>query len=71
MNDHNSQRSKSPTSTKSQSEEEYEIPCEGDLLVVRRMLGLVLKPFDESQRENIFTLGASLMTVVFLNCEWG
>jgi len=54
MSDHNSQRSKSPTSTKSQSEEEYKIPCEGDLLVVRHMLGQVLKPFGESQRENIF-----------------
>jgi len=31
-----------------------EIPCEGDLLVVRRMLGIIQKPFDETQRENIF-----------------
>ena len=54
MSDHSSQRSKSPTSPKSQSEEEYEIPCEGDLLVVRHMLGQVQKPLDESQRENIF-----------------
>jgi len=30
------------------------MPCEGDLLVVRRMLSQVQKPFDESQRENIF-----------------
>jgi len=48
MSDHSSQRSRSP------SEEEGEIPCEEDLLVVRCMLGQVLKPFDESQRENIF-----------------
>ena len=54
MSDHISQRSRSPTSSRSLSEEEIEIPCEGDLLVVRRMLGQVLKPFDESQRENIF-----------------
>ena len=54
MSDHSSQRSNSPTSTKIRIEEEYEIPCEGDLLVVRRMLGQVLKPFDESQKENIF-----------------
>ena len=54
MSDHNSQRSRSPTPSRSPSEEESEIPCEGDLLVVRRMLGQVLKPFDESQRENIF-----------------
>jgi len=54
MSDHSSQRSKSPTPSRSPSEEENEIPCEGDLLVLRRMLGQVLKPFDESQRENIF-----------------
>jgi len=54
MSDHNSQRSRSPTSFRSQSEEENEIPCEGDLLAVRRMLGQVQKPFDESQRDNTF-----------------
>jgi len=54
MSDHSFQRSRSPTSSRSQSEEEYELPCEEDLLVVRRMLGQVQKPFDESQRENIF-----------------
>jgi len=54
MSDHSSQRSRSPTSSRSQSEEEYELLCEGDLLVVRRMLGQVQKPFDESQRETIF-----------------
>ena len=54
MSDHSSQRSKSPNHSRSPSEEDSESPCEGDLLVVRRMLGKVLKPFDESQRENIF-----------------
>jgi len=54
MSDHSSQKSKSPTSSKSQSEEEYELPCEGDLLVIRRMLSQIPKPFDKSQRENIF-----------------
>ena len=54
MSDHSSQRSRSPTSSRSPSEEESEIPYKGDLLVVRRMLGHVLKPFDESKRENIF-----------------
>jgi len=56
VSDHSSQssRSRSPTSSRSQSEENYELPCEGDLLVVRRMLGITQKPFDESQRENIF-----------------
>jgi len=54
MSDHSSQRSRSPTSSRNQSEEEYEMPCEGDLLVVKCMLGQVQKPFDERQRENIF-----------------
>jgi len=54
MSDHSSQRSRSPNHSRSQSEEESESPCEGDLLVVRGMLGQVLKPFDESQRQNIF-----------------
>ena len=53
MSDHSSQSSKSPTSSKSQSEEECELPCEEDLLVIRCMLGQIQKPFDESQRENI------------------
>jgi len=56
VRDHRSQslRSSSPTSSRSQSEDDYELPCEGDLLVVRLMLGQTKKPFDESQRENIF-----------------
>ena len=54
LSDHSSQRSRFPNSSRSPSEEESESPCEGDLSVVRRMLGQVLKPFNESQRENIF-----------------
>ena len=54
MSDHRSQRSKSPTSSKSQSVEECELPCEVDLLVIWRMLGQIQKPFDEIQKENIF-----------------
>jgi len=54
MSDHSSQRYRSPNHSRSPSEEDSESPCEGDLLVVRRMLRQVLKPFDESQRENIF-----------------
>jgi len=56
MSEHSSQssRSSSPTYSKIQSEEEYEMPCEGDLLVVRLMFGQLQKPFNESQRENIF-----------------
>ena len=49
-----SSRSTSPTPSKTLSEDECEIPYEGDLLVVRRMLGTIQKPFDETQRENIF-----------------
>jgi len=41
MSDHSSQRSKSPTSSKSQNEEECELPCERDLLVIRHMLGQI------------------------------
>ena len=48
MSEHSSQRFKSPTSLKSQSEEKCELQCEGDLLVIRRMLGQIQKPFDES-----------------------
>jgi len=55
MSDHNTQRSKSPTSSRSQSEEEDEFPCKGDLLVVRPMLSQVQRPFDESQREFFFS----------------
>ena len=56
MSDHSSQssRSCSSTSSKIQSEDEYELPCKGDLLVVRCKFGQVQKPFDESQRGNIF-----------------
>jgi len=32
----------------------FEIPSEGDLLVVRHMLGKLQNPFDEIQRGNIF-----------------
>jgi len=56
VSDHGSQssRSSSPTSLRSESEENYELPCEGNLLVVRRMLRQTQKTFDESQRKNIF-----------------
>ena len=56
VSDHSPQSSttSSPSSSKAPSEDECEIPCEGDYLVVRRMLGKLQKPFDESQRENIF-----------------
>ena len=43
-----SSRSTSPTSLKTSSEDECEITCEGDLLVVRRMLGTIQKSSDLS-----------------------
>ena len=52
--EHESESSRHSSPSRSPSENESESPHEGDLLVIRRMLGQVLKPFDESQRENIF-----------------
>jgi len=56
VSDHSDQssRSNSPSPSKIPSENECEIPCECDLLVVRRMLGTIPKPLDETPRENIF-----------------
>ena len=53
MSDHSSQssRSSSPTSSNSPSEDECEISCEGDLLVVRRMLGQVYKKIVSKKME--------------------
>jgi len=51
---HNSSRSNSPSPSKTLSENKCEIPCEGDLLMIRRMLGTISKPLDDTQRENIF-----------------
>jgi len=50
------------------SEDECEIPCEGDLLVVRRMLGTIQKPFDETQRENIFHTKLCSMIIDVSSC---
>ncbi|XP_068476897.1 uncharacterized protein [Phaseolus vulgaris] len=54
VSEHESANSRSSTPCRSPSEYESESPHEGDLLVVRRMLGQLSKPFDETQRENIF-----------------
>ncbi|XP_068497751.1 uncharacterized protein [Phaseolus vulgaris] len=54
VSEHESENSRRSSPSRSPSEHESESPHEGDLLVIRRMLGQVLKPFDESQRENIF-----------------
>ncbi|XP_068489409.1 uncharacterized protein [Phaseolus vulgaris] len=52
--EHESESSRHSSPSRSPSESESENPHEGDLLVIRRMLGQVLKPFDETQRKNIF-----------------
>ena len=54
VSEHESENSRRSSPSRSRSEHESESPHVGDLLVIRRMLGQVLKPFDESQRENIF-----------------
>jgi len=50
--DSNSSRHSSPS--KPSSEIERESPCDGDLLMIRRMLGTIPKSLDDTQRENIF-----------------
>ena len=54
VSEHDSDSSRHSSPSRPSSEHESESPLEGDLLVVRRLLGQVLQPFDESQRENIF-----------------
>ena len=49
-----SSRSNSSPLSKTPSDNECEIPFEGDILVIRRMLGTIPKPLDDTQRENIF-----------------
>jgi len=43
-----SSRSNSPSPSKTLSENECKIPCEGDLLMIRRMLGTIPKPLDDT-----------------------
>ena len=50
VSEHDSDSSKHSSHSRASSEHESESPLEGDLLVVRRLLGQVLQPFDESQR---------------------
>jgi len=54
VSEHDSDSAKHSSPSRESSEHESESPLEGDLLVVRSLLGQVLQPFDESQRENIF-----------------
>ena len=47
--------SSSSSSSSIESESEYDVqPLEGDLLMVRRLMGSVCKDRDETQRDNIF-----------------
>jgi len=50
----NSSKSNSPSPSKTFSDHDCEIPCEGDLLMIRRMSGTIPKSLDDTQRENIF-----------------
>ena len=50
VSEHESANSRPSTPPRSPSEYESESPHEGDLLVVRRMLGQLSKPFDETQK---------------------
>jgi len=50
----NSSRSNSPSLSHTLRDHDCEIPCEGDLLTIRRMLGTIPKSLDDTQRENIF-----------------
>ena len=54
ISEHDSDSSRHSTPPRSPSEYECEIPCEGDLLMIRRMLGTIPKPLDDTQKENIF-----------------
>jgi len=54
VSEHDSDSPRHSCHSRASSEHESESPLEGDLLVDRRLLGQVLQPFDESQRENIF-----------------
>jgi len=54
--------SSSSSSSFSESESEWDVqPLEGDLLMVRRLMGSVCKDGDETQRENIFHTSCMVM----------
>jgi len=54
VSEHDSETSRHSSPSTSPSEIESESPCESDLLMIRRMLGIIPKPLDDTQRENIF-----------------
>ena len=54
VSEHDSETSRHSSPSRSPSEIESGSPCEGDLLMIRRMLRTIPKPLDDTQRENIF-----------------
>jgi len=54
VSEHDSETSRHSSPSRSPSVIESESPCEGDLLMIRRLLGTIPKPLDTTQRENIF-----------------
>ena len=54
ISEHDSDSSRHSSPSKPSSAIESESPCEGDLLMIRRMLGTIPKSLDDTQRENIF-----------------
>ena len=54
FSEHDSETSRHSSPFSSPSEIKSESPCEGDLLMIRRMLGTIPKSLDDTQRENIF-----------------
>ena len=54
ISEHDSDSPTHSSPSRASSENESESPLEGDLLVVRRLIGQVSQPFDENQRGNIF-----------------
>jgi len=59
-----SSRSNSPSPSKTPSDNICEIPCEGELLVIRRMLGTIPKPL--TTKEKIFSTPAVLSTTSYV-----
>jgi len=69
VSEHSSQssRSSSHASLRSQSEEDHELPCEGDLLVVRRMLGKTQKNLLMKVKGKIFFIQDNLLITNYVH----
>ncbi|BAT97238.1 hypothetical protein VIGAN_09062300, partial [Vigna angularis var. angularis] len=52
--DHQSQNEDSSSDSDTSISEEEALPCEGELLLVRRLLGSQTHELEQSQRENLF-----------------